>query len=286
MNVVSTLGTDQLYALDNVEPRWQVREAPAPPSPVFLDEISDFYRLHYATGLDKLFETSWYSTYGFARLQQDHMLLDFVGQCSEQMKLAADSTFSVQATQSLEARLVWQLSILPRAAASQDTRLNDAQLSGLLPRIDTVETLLTGQFLPMVQVPSPPGPDHAADHRKHNEMHFWHQLGRFAAVHDDDSASDSASREVTESISAMRSVLGMMENRDVLYSLALMRYFGGRLPGFDPSTPLEKSGHSEMAIDKLETARSFVAFEAERGTTQVVQRICGMAMRGAVLQRS
>lgn len=282
---MSPLDINQLFAVNNVEPRWQMREAPPPmPSTVF-EEISEFFRLHYATGLDKLFETTWYSTHGLAHLQRDSTLLDFVSQCSEQMgPTAEDKTLAPP----LEARMVWQLCTMPRSAAQGSQAygaINDPLLADLLPRIETVENILTGQFLPMVRIPSPPGPDHANDHRKHNEMHFWHQLGRFTSVHDD-SPDPSAARDINEALIAMRTVLGLMENRDVLYSLAITRCIGGRLPEFDPSTQLSKTGNSENDVDKLETARAFVDWENERGQTQIIQRICGMAMRGAVLQKA
>lgn len=275
----------QLFALDNMEPQWQKREAPPPT----LDraEIESFYRLHYAQALDKMFESPWYTQFGWAHVQHDPALLDYVGQCSDLMKATTNDDGLQQATTSLEARLVWQLSIMPRSAQSANQAygaISDPLLSDLLPRIDTVENILTGQFLPMVQIPSPPSVDHQSDHRKYNEMHFWHQLGRIASIHDD-SPDPAAARDINDALVAMRTVLGLMENRDVLYSLAVARYIGGRIPEYDPLIPLTRTGNQEHEIDKLETARGFIAMENEKGMTQVVQRVCGMAMRSSVLQR-
>ena len=273
----------QLFALNDIPPQWQQREAPPPD--LLYPEIEQFYRLHYASGLDKLFETSWYSTHGWNHLQHDLALLDFVAQCHEQMKASTNDAATAQAIASTEARLVWQLSIMPRSAQSSNQAYTDPLLSDLLPRIDTVENILTGQFLPMVHIPSPPSMEHQNDARKHNEMHFWHQLGRIASIHDDSPSDPAAARDMHDALQAMRSVLGLMENRDVLYSLAIVRYFGGRLPEYDPLTPLPRTGNVENEIDKLETARAFVVVECEKGMTQVIQRVCGMAMRGAVLQQ-
>lgn len=275
----------QLFVLNDVQPQWQRREAPPPDLNV--QEVEQFYRFHYAQGLDKLFETTWYTLHGWAHMQHDPSLLDFVGQCNEQMKSSADDAAAVHATASLEARLVWQLSSMPRSAQSANQAygaISDPLLSDLLPRVDTLENLLTGQFLPLVQIPSPPGVEHHGDPRKHNEVHFWHQLGRIVSAHDD-APDPAATRDVLDALAAMRGVLGLMENRDVLYSLAIARFVGGRLPGYDPAAPLPRTGNAEAEVDKLETARGFIAMENEKGMTQVIQRVCGMAMRGAVLQQ-
>lgn len=281
----SSITTAQLFALNDVQPQWQKRET-SPPD-FALTEIEQFYRYHYAQGLDKLFETTWFMMHGWAHMQHDVDLLDFVSQCNEQMKVSSDDAVSVQTIASLEARLVWQLSIMPRSALSSNQAygaISDPLLSDLLPRIDTVENILTGQFLPMVQIPSPPGVEHQNDPRKHNEMHFWHQLGRIASVHDD-SPDPVGTRDINDALAAMRGVLGLMENRDVLYSLAIARYIGGRLPEFDPQIPLARTGNAESDVDKLETARAFIVLENEKGMTQVIQRVCGMAMRSSVLQQ-
>ena len=273
----------ELFALNDLQPQWQKREAPPPDFP--FPEIEQFYRFHYAQGLDKLFETTWYIVHGWAHLQHDSALLDFVGQCSERMK--SSNSADNDATASLEARLVWQLAIMPRSALSSNQAygaISDPLLSDLLPRIDTVENILTGQFLPLVQIPSPPSLEHQSDARKHNEMHFWHQLGRIASIHDD-TPDPAATRDINDALAAMRGVLGLMENRDVLYSLAIVRFIGGRVEGYEPLTPLQRTGNVEAEVDKLETARAFVAVEGGKGMTQVIQRVCGMAMRGAGLMR-
>lgn len=275
----------QLFSLNNVKPQWQKRETLPPDFP--LNEVEQFFRYHYAQGLDKLFETTWYTAHGWGHMQHDTELLDFVGQCNDRMKSSAEDVASVQAITSLEAQLVWQLSVMPRSALSANQAygaISDPLLSDLLPRIDTVESILTGQFLPMVQLPSPPSVDLQNDPRKHNEVHFWHQLGRIASVHDDH-PDPISTRDINDALAAMRGVLGLMENRDVLYSLAITRYIGGRLPDYDPQTPLTRTGNAENEVDKLETARQFVAMENEKGMTQVIQRVCGMAMRSSALQQ-
>ncbi|MGG6497570.1 UNVERIFIED_CONTAM: hypothetical protein NY603_32080, partial [Bacteroidetes bacterium 56_B9] len=82
-----------------------LREAPPPSSPASQQETETFFKYHYAAGLDRLFETTWYSQQGPLHLQRDAVLQDFVSQCVEQFKTREDA--NARQTQSLEARLVW-----------------------------------------------------------------------------------------------------------------------------------------------------------------------------------
>ena len=253
-----------------------------------MTEIEDFYRFHYAPGLDRLLETIWYSTYGWPHVLQDPPLLDFVAQCAEQWKARTDDAASAQSLQSLEARLVWQLADMPRAGsyANQASGSTTDQVAiAVLPRIETVESLLTGQPLPQFKLPPPPMAEHQNNHTKYIEHNFWHHLGRFASVRDDTANSNSL-REINDCFGVLRGILSMMENRDVLYSLAIARHFGSRMADFHPSRPMAmQTNDANDEVNKLEIARQFVESEDQRGTTQVIQRICGMAMRSWILQK-
>ena len=77
-----------------------------------------------------------------------------------------------------------------------------------------------------------------------------------------------------------------MENRDVLYSIAIARHVGGRLLEFHPPNRVQAATDDPNdEVKKLQVACDFVAAEDQRGTTQVIQRVCGMAMRGWMLQK-
>lgn len=251
-----------------------------PPDPSTNQQpVDDFYRFHFAPGLDKLFETNWYSTRGLTHLRQDPKLLDYILQCEEQFK-----TLDAATIQSLEARLVWQLAIMPRSASMSNGPNGQApDQHDLLQRIDIIQHLITGNYLPQSKVPSPPSQIYG--NLKHNEQLFWHQLGKFCSI-EDVNPEIPAHQQINDCLNAMRGVLGMMENRDVLYSLAIVRYIGGRLNEFHPKQPLPTTTNDPNdEINKLEIARRFVENEDARGTTQVIQRICGMAMRGWILQK-
>lgn len=269
--VVKPVYMEQLFSLNDIPPRYERREAPLPHAMPSQRDIDDFYRLHYAPGLDKLFETTWYLTRGLSHLQKDPLLLDFVAQCMDHMRSRNDDAASTHALQSLEARLVWQLATMPRSANPANGPIG----VDLLPRIDTVEHLLTGQFLPQARIPRP-----QADHQD-----FWSQLGRFTSTRDDMSDPGSQ-REINDALGVMRGVLAMAENRDVLYSIAIARHIGGKTPEFHPPRPVvPQTDDPNDDVKKLQVAHQFVEIEDQKGTTQVIQRVCGMAIRGWILQK-
>ncbi|KAK5168029.1 uncharacterized protein LTR77_006596 [Saxophila tyrrhenica] len=284
---VRRVSIDHLFSINDVPPRFHPREAPPVNSEALQHEAEDFYRLHFAPGLDKLFETNWYSERGPHHLQQDRPLLDYTMQVVERMRPRPEDFTAIQQLQSLEARLVWQLAAMPRSPLRHEANgaTNDPLASQVIARIDTLENLLTGQFLPPSRIPQAPSQDHQQDHRKYNEQHFWHLLGRFTSARDD-TADPHAAREVNESLAAMRASLGMLENRDVLYSIAVARHVGGRLQDFHPPRPvIAQTDDPNDEVKKLQVAQSFISQEDQKGTTQVIQRVCSMAMRSWVLQK-
>lgn len=268
------------------------REAPPPVSQASATEIESFYKFHYASGLDRLFETTWYTERGLNYVKNDALLHDFVAQCAEQFKSRSQADSSDgKPLRSLEARLVWQLAAMPRFAASTANGSGaDPAVYELLPRIDAMENLLTGQYLDPSRIPSPPQqppPSESRDsqqaNQKYNELFFWHHLARFVAVRDDNPA---ALKDVSDALLTLRNVLNMLENRDVLYSMAITRHIGGRMPDFHPQRHLVTSTNDPNDdVNKLKVAQQFVEDEDQRGTTHVIQRMCSMAIRSWMLQK-
>lgn len=287
---VKPVAMEQLFSLNDVPPRYEAREAPPPNSIPPQKEVDDFYRFHYASGLDKVLETRWYSTRGLAALKEDSSLLDFVWQCMEQMRSRTDDSESIKACQSLEARLVWQLATMPRSASfSYDAngRVADPLTHEVLLRIDVIEHLLTGQFLLKERMPRPQHreSDYQGDRALYELHRFWHQLGRCTSIRDDASDPQGA-LQISEALGMMRGDLGMIESRDVLYSLAIARHIGGRLLDFNPPNHVvPQTNDMEDDVKKLQVAQQFIEMEDQKGTTQVIQRICGMAIRSWILQK-
>ncbi|GAB7363866.1 hypothetical protein MBLNU230_g4430t1 [Neophaeotheca triangularis] len=276
---VKNIAMEQLFSLNDIAPAFQVHELPPSLPSNLQQDIADFYSYNYAAGLDKMFETSWYSQRGLAQLEQDDQLLDFVAQCLDRFRTKSEDYHARKGILSLEARLIWQFACMPR-----NTPQRDAHTWEVLPRIDTVENLLTGQFLPPTRIPPPPRPG-SFPQDKEDEQGFWHNLGRFVSLRDDQPDS-TVLQHVNDTLGGMRGILGMIEARDVLYSLAIARHIGGRMTEFHPGRRLVASTNADHEdLSKLVVAQDFTAQEEQRGTTQVVQRICGMSIRSWALQK-
>jgi white-opaque regulator 2 len=270
---VRYVAIDDLFALNDIAPQYQKREAPPPVPPATQQEVNDFYAFHYAAGLDRLLETQWFTSHGLMHIQSDPKLQDFIAQCAEQFKASADNQGMTAQVRSLEARLVWQLINMARVTPPS---------AELAARVDTLEALLTGQFLDPSRVPPPPNTKLETPNR---EQSFWYSLARFAAAHDDRPDANTQ-RQISESLGEMRSILNTLENRDVLYSIAIARHYGGRMPDFHPQRRLvAATNNADDPVNKLKVAHQFVEIEDQKGTTQVIQRVCSMALRGWALQK-
>jgi white-opaque regulator 2 len=274
LRAVKHVVIDDLFALNNIAPQYHRREAPPPIPPATQQEVNDFYAFHYAAGLDRLLETQWYTTNGLQHIQSDLQLQDFIAQCAEQFKASADNPTLTASTRSLEARLVWQLISMVR---------NSTSTPELVDRTYILQALLTGQFLDGSRVPSPPNPKTEPPTR---EQTFWYNLGRFTSARDDHTTDPILQRDISDSLNEMRSVLNTLENRDVLYSIAIARHYGGRMAGFHPTRRIvAASNNADDPVNKLKIAHQFVEIEDQKGTNQVVQRVCSMALRGWALQK-
>ena len=66
--LVIKLTIDELFDLNDIPPQLPIRTVPDIRSPEVKQELEALYNVQYAHALDKLFETSWYTTHGFAAL--------------------------------------------------------------------------------------------------------------------------------------------------------------------------------------------------------------------------
>lgn len=248
--------------------------------------IRHMYTVEYAAGLDRFFETTWYTDHGFNLLLGNSELLHYFAHCVERFRQGQNGT-STHGLMSLEARLIWQLAVLPRAIQSNPL---PPQMLTLLQRLETVQNLLCGTFMDANMVPlsppaTPPDPKVVEQYTQYLQDAFWHQLGRFVSIRDDLNSSDAA-HQIATALASMRNILSMLENRDVLYSMAIARHFGGRMVDYYMhKTLVSKSAEPDDPIAKLAVAMNFIRDEDSQGTTQVVQRLCGMCRRSWVLQR-
>ena len=251
-----------------------------------MNEVKLLFIKDYAPGLDKFLETSWYTTNGLAHLLNQPKACEMFANLIKQFRTINSNDYDgMRRIASMEAKLVWNLACLPRLSSLPTTTATNGskgpeatidQLSNVKRRLSTLESLLTNDVLDINLLPeisevtsTPPA--------NFYEIEFWRNLGLFAATSE---TSPNSSEKIENALNSMRNVLGQLENRDVLYSIAVARYYGLRVAEFPGSLQQAFSADDSDKYTKLFIAKHFIEQEANgKGTTQVIQRFCGMAVR-------
>jgi hypothetical protein len=208
-------------------------------------------------------------------------LLDqFASLLAQFAKTASNDVKEIQYTTSVEARVVWALANMVRTSASDVT---DREYKPVPPtddpneaasRLTVFETLLTGKVATQNVLTAPiPG---STDHHRLRELEFWYNLGTFVTLQD---GEGEGATKIDDTLAALRNLLDGRENRDVLYSIAVVRAIGPRVSEYaDGETPLHLDESDNKS--KLLVAKKFVADEASgNGTTNVIRRLCELANR-------
>ena len=245
----------------------------------------------YALGMDKFFETRWFSERGLDQLLANSVLCDQFAMLTHRFAMNPQDPMyatQLQITQSLEAMVVWSMLGMSRKVARikdeagivQEEDVRDGVLDAAR-RIEIFQALITGKYqLPDADpTESEPkangtGVQGQLESRGHK---FWHHVHTFLTLRPD---SAEAVQEIEVNLTACRTLLDSMENRDVIYSIMVARYYGPKVPGF-PERMRPPETNDEKDIDaKLAVAKRLLEDEAAgRGTNQVVQRLCGAAVR-------
>ena len=284
---------EDLLDVGGVPPPDIKASAPLPPSA--LDAVKSLYTSAYAAALDRFFETRWFTTRAISHIVNDTLLCEMYATLLQRMSLpmTMPQSFRENAiTQSLEAHVLWSTMLLCRqvsAIANSTTGANNyievnEGVHDAAKRLHIFETLITNQYLdseplPEINTTGARNGHMLDDQLKQREREFWRLISRFLTLHDDEAAS---ANEIDDTLASIRHFLDSRENRDVIYSIAISRHIGQRMA--EGGKGLENVG--EVTNDendpraKLQVARTFVQTESGgKGTTQVVQRICGMAIR-------
>ena len=251
-----------------------------------MNEIKLLFIKDYAPGLDRFLESSWYSTKGLTLLLSHTKICEMFADLIKRFRTINSNDYDgMQQIASMEARMVWNLVTLPRLSPSSPLtetdgstapKAMDEQLSNVKRRLSTLEALLTNNILdanPIFEADGPPSIPPANSY----EIEFWRNLGLFTAISE---TSPDSNKQTENALNSMRNVLGQLENRDVLYSIAIARYYGLRVAEFPGGMQQAFSADDSDRHTKLFIAKHFVEQEANgKGTTQVIQRFCGMAVR-------
>ena len=276
---------DDLLLIGGIPPPPITRSTSIAPSTY--DEIKNIYATVYAPAIDKFFETRWFQLRGLPRVLSDSRLCDqFACLVDRFNHQRLDDPQATAVTQSLEACVIWGLMNLCRTSAVRNGTNGQGNfydvhdgVDDAVKRLDVFEHLVSGQYMDS----EPPSSDTRRngsaleDQLKTREREFWRLMGKFLTLRDDEASS---AKEIDDTLALCRNLLDSREGRDVMYSIAIARHVGQRMAEFPDNLPHPVGNDEQDARTKLFVAKKFIEDEAMgKGTSQVIQRLCGMAMR-------
>ncbi|KAF2094658.1 hypothetical protein NA57DRAFT_79836 [Rhizodiscina lignyota] len=285
---------DDLHTISGVAPPSPVPRT-APPSEAAIEEVKLLYHRDYAPGLDKFLETTWYSQRSWPKLIHDGPLFDLFIQMLDRFRaVKSDDYRGAQLIRSLETKVVWRLLCMPRSPHAAANGVTGApspeealQLLEAQKRLDAFEALLTHTTLdrnPLLDVHY----QESLQTLKYWEVEFWRLLGQIVSRMPTPASNSEApvpQLSLDDMMQACRNILSMLENRDVLYSMLVCRVFGSRLPGWPDIKEVFNTDQEDPRL-KVFIGKKFLEEEAGgKGTNQVVQRMCDMAVRSWTLGR-
>ncbi|KAF9766850.1 hypothetical protein IL306_000681 [Fusarium sp. DS 682] len=252
------------------------------------NEITKVYHEMYAPGLTAFFESGWYyfmenGSPSFPRNQRLVELMASFLKALEAVKVNDQTQMAYSGI--LETRLVWELSRAaydPPAATSAisaTTLPRDGDPKETQNRVRVVEALLCGDYLSSNPL-CPPMQD--PDGFRTRQYDFWYSLAEFVRAREEPN-SPAAAKAREDMLTRMRYLLDGRENRDVLYSIAVVRELA---PHFDSPYGNAAPQHADESDPKnrLSVASKFIYDESQitGGTTNVVRRISDIAHRAFV----
>ncbi|CAH0016226.1 unnamed protein product [Clonostachys rhizophaga] len=253
------------------------------------NEITRVYHEMYAGSLSAFFETSWYYFVenGQMTFPRDPGLIEGMAAFLKVLQtVKANDHVQMSYSGVLETRVVWQLACTASWAAADNT--SNSTRTSLPPdgdaveaknRLKVVEALLCGDYLASNPL-TPPSQDR--DTVRMRQFDFWYQLGEFVRIRELPNAPPAVKAR-DDVLNKMRHLLDGRENRDVLYSIAVVRELA---PQFDPNYASSVPQHLDEADPKnrLAVASKFILDESQvtGGTTNVVRRFSDIAARAFV----
>jgi hypothetical protein len=284
---------DELVTLGSAPPQ----PPTAPPSAETLAEITNLYTEVYAPGLTLFFETRWYdlartppTTANPAAMIHNNQSLvslfaSFIQTISE---IRSTDPQEMVLSDHLESSVVWSLARLPLSV----TLAQRQQYPQSAPpeddpweargRLQVFETLLAGETLAANPLSPPPAAGNIHPLRR-NELGFWHQLANYLLQdHASASPTDVSTRE--RCLGVLRDLLDGRENRDVLYSIAVLREYTAHWDAFHSEQNVPSHLEESDPRSKLAVATRFIRDESSTagGTTNVVRRLADLAYRAFV----
>ncbi|KAK2732488.1 hypothetical protein FQN57_002621 [Myotisia sp. PD_48] len=259
-------------------------------SPTKVEEVKMLFRI-YAKGMDSLLECSWYEAHGITHLIANTNLLSLYSCLLDGFADPGIHEPSMTARmEALETKVVWDSLSLCRIARSQDctgegnsaTANLNPQLTYAVKRLSLLEILLTGTTLEHNPVARHNYPEDdpslsvtgLVNQIKSRQLQFWESIGNYLSTSDND---PDANGKRDRALYAARTFLDSLENRDVIYSIAIVRH----VSKFQPKKfQLAAASDEKDPAAKLYVGCRFLEDEVRgKATSQVVKRICGMIVK-------
>ncbi|PGH30229.1 hypothetical protein GX50_06987 [[Emmonsia] crescens] len=279
---------DLLSVRGHLSPPPEITTIPAPR----VEEIKLVY-ISYAVAIDKFLECNWFETKGMVHLLANPRLLSYYSALLDGFNDRNIHDPAVLArVESLEASVIWETLTLTRVARSKEpdtngngttTNTTDVELLYAVKRLAVFEALITGSHLETNPVSLDSYPECDPAHRlpgignqiKAREVDFWESVGRYLTISQDD---PNAQKQKEEALTTCRGLLDTFENRDVIYSIVIVRH----IAKFQPRKLKQTTASTDEkdAAAKLYVAVRFLEDESHgKGTNQVIKRLCGMVVK-------
>ncbi|KKY27016.1 putative c6 finger domain [Phaeomoniella chlamydospora] len=239
----------------------------------------------FAPALGHLLETAWFegSTSTSILLgNHPHKNIELEWEFAHFVRMVSDTQQDDPTIPSREARLIWRFFRLAQYYTNTvNDAPSDAYEDAMLTsrRINVLQALLTGESLqsnplnPSTIYGSSEMENYPVELQlKERESEFWYNLGNFTTrLAPTDQPNESAREASQESLTRMRYVLDAYENRDLLYSIAICRFFGELYRQAVPETQSDRASYF--------VAKGFIESEVTRGSSTVMKTVSRIAMR-------
>ncbi|KAF3481433.1 uncharacterized protein GIQ15_04192 [Arthroderma uncinatum] len=254
-----------------------------------LNEVKMLYKI-YAQGMDRMLECNWYDVNGLPHMLASSRLLSLYSSLLDGFTDPNIHDAPVIARmESFESHVIWESLCLCRTARAQEqpngndsATSTDPQLTYAVKRLSLLEALLTGTVLENNPVARHNYPEDdpsvsssgLGNQMKSRQLQFWESMGDYLSIPDSDPDA-GGKRERT--LFAARAYLDMIESRDVVYSIAVVR----NISKFQPKKfKLPAASDEKDPAAKLYVACRFLEDEVRgKATSQVSRRISQLAVR-------
>lgn len=275
-DLTHTTNKVSLYSM--IERIHSIDVCPPPTDPSYISHlVSEFeiFYVVYADALGRFFESTWYERNKPSIASSQPLLHLFAAfHCSIQ----PDYPHSEHAHR-LEVQLLWALATQIWATQQKintgpDLVPDDDEVE-LGNRVRAFDAMMSGSYLAQSLLLNP-GTTGRHDHQKYRQFSFWHRVSVMLTFQ---SEPDRLIRQMA-ALDHMREFLDGRENRDVLYSIALLRSFSasfGHMGVTEDEYKDEKNPKHRWAV-----AARYLQNQIRGGSTAMVRRFCDVAYRAFV----